>query len=146
MFSIAWGEWGSAIGNYYSNKYGSPDDVPGLPQYKKRETWGEWGSAIGQHYANEYGSPDDVPGLPHYKRSSAKRSSTKRSIDSADAIAQIRLLQIDLQQVMLSLGRSDSTMSAISQLENLVAQAVQPNADLPSILSQAQDVVNSATA
>lgn len=62
-----WVEWGSAIGNvslgfiyscvlplmegqHYANLYGSPDNVPGLPHYKRSPepmTWGEWGSAIG---------------------------------------------------------------------------------------------------
>ncbi|KAF9779809.1 hypothetical protein BJ322DRAFT_1113113 [Thelephora terrestris] len=65
----SWSEWGTNIGNYYSNKYGSPSDVPGLPQFKREpETWGEWGSNIGNYYANKYGSPSDVPGLPQFKR------------------------------------------------------------------------------
>ena len=25
-----WEDWGTHVGNYYANKYGSPDDVPGL--------------------------------------------------------------------------------------------------------------------
>ena len=28
-----WGEWGNQVGDYYANKYGSPDDVPGLAHY-----------------------------------------------------------------------------------------------------------------
>ena len=62
-----WEEWGTNIGNSYANQYGSPDDVPGLPHYKREpETWEEWGTNVGNYYANQYGSPDNVPGLPHY--------------------------------------------------------------------------------
>ena len=28
-----WGEQGNYVGNYYANKYGSPDDVPGIARY-----------------------------------------------------------------------------------------------------------------
>jgi hypothetical protein len=66
-----WGEWGTAIGNYWAHRYASPDDVPGLPHYKRSpepETWAEWGKNVGQYWANRYNSPDDVPGLRHYRR------------------------------------------------------------------------------
>jgi hypothetical protein len=66
-----WGEWGSAIGNYWAHRYASPDDVPGLPHYKRSpepETWAEWGKNVGEYWAHRYATPDDVPGLRHYKR------------------------------------------------------------------------------
>ena len=59
------------MGNYYANKYSSPDSVPGLPQFKREpspqsETWEEWGTNVGNYYANKYSSPDAVPGLPQF--------------------------------------------------------------------------------
>jgi hypothetical protein len=100
-----WGEWGTNVGNYYADRYHSPDDVPGLRHYgtetdsdgtvsnndrtvtdnggtvtnndgTQSETWDEWGHNVGEYYSNLYGSPDDVPGLRHYKREPAPEPET----------------------------------------------------------------------
>ena len=38
-----WAQWGQNIGNYYANKYGSPDQVPDLPQFKREPEPGRSG-------------------------------------------------------------------------------------------------------
>jgi hypothetical protein len=132
-----WGQWGDAIGNYYSNLYGSPDDVPGLPQFNKRapETWGQWGDAVGNYYSSIYASPDDVPGLPQFN---------KRQETPDEVVSQIRQLQVNVTSSMQASGKGDSVLIVVDQLENLVTLAEEPGADLSSILSQAQNIANNA--
>lgn len=121
-----WAEWGENVGNYWANQYASPDDVPGLVQYKRAPfsigNPSDFGNLFGDYYGNKY----------------------KRDIQPADAIASIRNLQIDVQTQMINEGKGDNLLNVIGQLESLVAQATVPGADLTSIVNQAQDIVNNA--
>jgi hypothetical protein len=57
-------------------------------------------------------------------------------------VSQLRALEQQVIDTWVGLGKGNSMLSVVGQLETLVAQAVAPGADGAAILKQAQSLVN----
>jgi len=55
-----------------------------------------------------------------------------------------KILQTDVTSSLVAAGKGDTILTVVDQLENLVTQATVPGADLTSLLTQAQNIVNNA--
>jgi len=64
-----------------------------------------------------------------------------RRDDSDSVVSQLRALEQQVIDTWVGLGKGNSMLSVIGQLETLVAQAVAPGADGAAILKQAQSLV-----
>lgn len=68
-----------------------------------------------------------------------------RRDDNADSVvSKMRDLEQQVMNTFVDQGKGDVMLSVLVQIDNLIAQAVAPGADLNSLLQQAQDLVNSS--
>jgi hypothetical protein len=56
-------------------------------------------------------------------------------------VAQLRALEQQVLNTWVDLGKGNSMLSVVGQIESIIAQAVAPGADGASLLKQAQDLV-----
>jgi len=67
-----------------------------------------------------------------------------RRNNSDSVVAQLRALEQQVMSTYVNLGKGDEMLSVVVQIENIIAQAVAPGADLNSLLQQAQNLVNNS--
>jgi len=79
--------------------------------------------------------------LPDPEESSLNLPKVRRD-DTDSVVFQLRALQQEVINTWVGLGKGDSMLYVVGQIETLVAQAVVPGADGAAILKQAQSLVN----